>query len=236
MSDAPAEPTTAVPMGRLVLYCLSTPPVFAALLLWPAGRWDWMPGWHYVGLFSIYLALSLGVLLKVNPAVIVARMRLTSGTKTWDKWWGALSAPVITAVWVVAALDAGRYGWGPAMPGGLAWVGLGLFVPGSAIFLWAMAANPFFEKTVRIQTDRGHRVITDGPYRWVRHPGYVGFGGWIVATPLLLGSWWAFAPAALSLITLVVRTALEDRTLRRELDGYAEYAARVRYRLVPGVW
>jgi len=99
-----------------------------------------------------------------------------------------------------------------------------------------MGVNPFFEKTVRIQSERGHRVIDTGPYSFVRHPGYLGFAGWILSTPLLLGSWWALIPAILSTVCLVVRTALEDRTLRMELAGYEEYIHRVRYRLVPGIW
>ena len=111
-----------------------------------------------------------------------------------------------------------------------------LFIAGMALFSWSMGVNPFFEKTVRIQTERGHRVIDTGPYAFVRHPGYVGFFGWCLSAPLLLSSWWAFVPAILSVIGLVIRTALEDRTLLQELDGYAAYAERVRYRLMPGVW
>ncbi len=99
-----------------------------------------------------------------------------------------------------------------------------------------MGVNPFFEKTVRIQTERGHRVIDTGPYRFVRHPGYLGFCGWMLSTPLLLGSWWAFVPALLSILALVIRTTLEDRTLHNELTGYREYARRVHYRLIPRVW
>jgi protein-S-isoprenylcysteine O-methyltransferase Ste14 len=101
---------------------------------------------------------------------------------------------------------------------------------------WSMVVNPFFEKTVRIQTDRGHHVIDTGPYAYVRHPGYVGFTGWMISAPLLLDSSWAFVPALLAVVGIAIRTALEDRTLRAELPGYAEYAARVRFRLIPGVW
>ena len=99
-----------------------------------------------------------------------------------------------------------------------------------------MGENPFFEKTVRIQSERGHRVVDTGPYRLVRHPGYLGFFAWILSTPLLLGSWWAFGPAVVSVAAVVVRTALEDRTLKAELPGYADYARCVRYRLIPGLW
>ena len=99
-----------------------------------------------------------------------------------------------------------------------------------------MVVNPFFEKTVRIQKERGHHVIDTGPYAVVRHPGYAGFVGWIISAPLLLASAWAFIPALLAVVGILVRTILEDRTLQAELPGYCEYAVRVRFRLVPGVW
>ena len=96
--------------------------------------------------------------------------------------------------------------------------------------------NPFLEKTVRIETDHGHRVIDTGPYAYVRHPFYVGFVCWMLSTPLLLGSTWAFILAVLTVVGIVIRTALEDRTLHRDLPGYADYAARIRFRLIPRVW
>jgi protein-S-isoprenylcysteine O-methyltransferase Ste14 len=104
------------------------------------------------------------------------------------------------------------------------------------IIVWAMTANAFFAQTVRIQEERGHTVATGGPYRIVRHPGYVASILSQIATPLILGSVWAFIPAGLAALLFVVRTALEDKTLLEELDGYKEYAGRVRYRLLPGVW
>jgi protein-S-isoprenylcysteine O-methyltransferase Ste14 len=99
-----------------------------------------------------------------------------------------------------------------------------------------MVENRFFSGTVRIQTDREHVVVSGGPYRLVRHPGYAGSLLATICVPVVLGSWWAWVPACVSVAALVVRTALEDRVLRRELDGYAAYAARTRHRLVPGVW
>ena len=105
-----------------------------------------------------------------------------------------------------------------------------------ALVTWSMASNRFFSSYVRIQKDRGHVVASGGPYRYVRHPGYVGMLGFGLATPLILGSVWALIPAGLTLVVVVVRTALEDRTLQRELEGYQAYAQRVRYRLVPGLW
>jgi protein-S-isoprenylcysteine O-methyltransferase Ste14 len=135
----------------------------------------------------------------------------------------------------VAGLDE-RFGWSPPFAAGLHVGGALGVVLGFALFLWAMAANAFFSEGVRIQTDRGHKVATQGPYRTVRHPGYVGAMLAEAATPVLLGSLWALIPAAGSVLCYVIRTALEDRTLVAELPGYAEYTTRTRYRLLPGIW
>jgi protein-S-isoprenylcysteine O-methyltransferase Ste14 len=173
-------------------------------------------------------------LLRWNPELIERRMRFPKGTKTRDKVWAALFAPAMVSIYVVAGLEARD---GVASVLGAEWMlGLAIFVPGSALLTWSMVVNPFFEKTVRIQTEHGHRVIDRGPYAYVRHPGYVGFLGWIASTPLLLASAWAFLPVLLAVVGIVIRTALEDRTLHAELPGYPEYAARVRFRLIPGVW
>ena len=220
---------------RLMVAAVSVIPMFCALIFWPAGRWDWTAGWAYVTIVGTYLLINLVYLGRVNPEVIEHRMRLGKGTKGWDIVWSVLFTPVFLAVYVVAGWDAVRFEW-TTMPHWLWLLGLVLFIPGAALFTWSMAVNPFFEKTVRIQTERGHRVIDTGPYHVVRHPGYVGFFGWSLSVPLLLGSWWAFLPAFAAAIGIVIRTALEDRTLRAELTGYEEYATRVRYRLIPGVW
>lgn len=208
---------------------------FAALLFVPAGRLDWTAGWLYLAIVTANLALNYVQVRRRNPELIRHRMRFGKGIKTWDKIWAGLITPVFLSVYVVAGLDAGRHGWSD-MPLWLWPVGLAMFLPGTALLTWSMAVNPFFETAVRIQKERGHRVIDSGPYRLVRHPGYLGFSGWILAAPLLLGSWWAGIPSVLALAGFVVRTALEDRTLRAELPGYADYARRVRYRLIPGIW
>ena len=238
MSQATEKPgrDSETPSGwRIAFALLGTMATFVALLFVPAGRWDWLAGWLYLILVAIYSAANYAYLLRRNPELIVHRMRFGKGTKTWDKLWMVIFTPPFIAVYVVAALDAGRYGWSD-MPVALWPVGLVLLAAGMTIFSWSMGVNPFFEKTVRIQSERGHRVIDTGPYRYVRHPGYVGFFGWIVSAPLLLGSWWAFLPALISVVAVIVRTALEDRTLLNELPGYVDYASRVRFRLIPGVW
>ena len=171
----------------------------------------------------------------MNPAVIEHRLHTGKGTKSWDKLWLVFFTLVFLAIYIVAGFDAVRFAWSSMSP----WLwplGLALWLPGYVLFTWAMGVNPFFEKPVRIQTEREHRVIDTGPYSFIRHPGYLGFFGWSLSTPLFLGSWWALMPATLAIIAIVIRTALEDRTLCEELAGYREYSDRVRYRLIPGVW
>jgi len=231
-SGKPAKPVSA---ARIALAFAVFLGAVAALLFLPAGRWDWTAGWLYMAIVTIFSAVNYAALRLKNPELIAHRMRFGKGTKTWDKAWLALSAPVWCAIYLVAGLDAARFAWS-AMPLLLWPVGLAVFLAGAAVVTWSMAVNPFFETTVRIQSERGHRVVDAGPYRLVRHPGYLGFLGWLLSAPLLLGSWWAFLPAILSVVLLVLRTGLEDRTLRKELPGYRDYAGRVRFRLVPWLW
>ena len=136
---------------------------------------------------------------------------------------------------VTAGLDA-RFGWSAPIRSSVWGLGLALAFCSQMFVLRAMASNPFFALTVRLQDERGHTVVSSGPYRLFRHPGYLGSVLYNLACPLLLGSLWTFLPALLTIVLLFVRTGLEDRTLQAELPGYPEYAASTRYRLVPGVW
>ncbi len=208
--------------------------VVAGFVFVNAPRLGWTLGWIYVGIVVATLTINLACLLRWNPELIQRRMRVSKFTKTWDKVWAVLFGFAMIAIYVVAVMEArDRVSSAP----GAAWLlGLAIFVPGWALAIWSMVVNPFFEKTVRIQSERGHRVIDTGPYAYMRHPGYVGFSGWMLSTPLLLASTWAFVPALITVVLLVIRTSLEDRTLHAELPGYAEYATRVRFRLIPGVW
>lgn len=199
------------------------------------GQWDWPRGWAFVGLLLIGRLLSVPYLWRKNPEMMRRRGKIGQGTKTWDLVVLTLFGATLLAIPVVAALDI-RYRWSTMSPW-LWLVGAALYALFVAIVTWSMAVNPFFEKTVRIQSDRNHQVITSGPYGIVRHPGYIAIIlGLVFAMPLLLGSWWAFAPASLCTLTLILRTALEDRTLQQELPGYTAYAHKVRHRLLPGVW
>jgi protein-S-isoprenylcysteine O-methyltransferase Ste14 len=138
-------------------------------------------------------------------------------------------------MWIVAGLDL-RYGWLSGITPSAQIAALLIVIAGYALVVWATGTNAFFSQVVRIQTERGHTVISSGPYRYVRHPAYVGMILLVLGAPIMLGSWWALLPGGLSALLVVLRTALEDRTLQADLAGYREYAGRVRYRLLPGVW
>jgi protein-S-isoprenylcysteine O-methyltransferase Ste14 len=219
---------------RLFVRVTYLPLVFAAFF-WSAGRVDWVRGWSYLGLLTVGSAASHIYLVRHNPDVLKHRRGLGRGTKKWDLILLTFFAATFLGTMIVAALDE-RYGWS-SMSGWFWLAGAIVYAVSLAGVTWAMAVNPHFEKTVRIQNDRGHRIIDTGPYRIVRHPGYSGtIVGFALPAPFLLGSWWAIVPAALLVACIVLRTALEDRTLQRELPGYAAFAKKTRYRLLPGVW
>ncbi len=204
-------------------------------LFFLAGGWDWWQGWAYVGILSAGQSVSAALVRRRDPELLSRRAEYGEGTKAWDKAVLALFGLTYLGVLAVAALDAGR-GWSP-LPVWTWPLGAAAYLAGVGLTTWAMLVNTHFEKTVRIQADRGHTVCDRGPYRLVRHPGYVGAAlGFPLATPLLLGSAWAFAPAAACVATLVLRTALEDHTLRAELPGYEAFTRETRSRLIPGIW
>jgi protein-S-isoprenylcysteine O-methyltransferase Ste14 len=210
---------------------------YVLILFLAAGRLDWLWGWAQLLVIGAFLAAHPLLLIPINPALLAEREKgfLDEGVKRWDKLIGGLGAGMLLPLWVVAALDV-RFQWTGEMPFALHLAGLLLNVLGYALFLWAMVSNAFFAEGVRIQQERGHTVATSGPYRYVRHPGYAGAIVAGLATPFLLGSLWGLIPAILSAALYVVRTGLEDRTLKQELPGYADYARRTRHRLLPGVW
>lgn len=207
----------------------------ALLLFGGAGRLDWWAAWAYTGIYVALIAFNAFTMLRGRQELIAERAEVRAGWKGWDKIIGSAMSLSWLATLLAAGLDM-RFGWSPALPGAAQAAGAVLVALGFLTFSWAMASNPFFSSVVRIQKERGHTVVTGGPYRFVRHPGYAGSVVYILATPLLLGSLWAYVPAVLACILLVARTALEDRTLLAELPGYREYAGRVPYRLLPGLW
>lgn len=222
------------PNRLVVLVVLAICVIWAGLLFVLARHLGWSLGWIYVGVFVAHGVASTVCVSLWNPVLIGRRMQIGAETKAWDIVWILVFLSILGAVYVVATRDLGTREPGPP---GAAWViGAAIFVSGWVLVTWSMVANPFFEKTVRIQADHGHRVVDRGPYAYIRHPGYVGFSALLLSTPLLLASTWTFLPALAAVLALVIRTVLEDRTLQAELAGYAEYATRVRFRLIPGVW
>jgi protein-S-isoprenylcysteine O-methyltransferase Ste14 len=210
--------------------------VMVALILFlSAGRWDWVMGWALVGITALWVIATGLVVIPRYPELLAERLGPRKGGKTWDTTIMGIVGLGTIARYIVAGLDV-RYGWTTGVPVALQVIGLVIAALGYALVVWATASNAFFSQIVRIQQERGHTVATGGPYRYVRHPSYVGTILFELATPIMLGSWWALIPGGLDAILFAVRTALEDKTLQRELDGYKEYAERVEYRLLPGVW
>lgn len=200
--------------------------------------WDifWIDGWLYLGVFSVCSIISTILMVCHNPELLEERMQPGPDAKSWDRILAPLMAGVCPALIVATAALEVRLDDTSSFSLFLQDASVAGAVAGHALMTWAMMSNNFFSALVRIQKDRGHRVTTKGPYRFVRHPGYVGMLLFAVCTPFILGSVWALIPAAANLIVGIVRTALEDRTLQRELAGYSGYARVVPYRLLPGIW
>jgi len=206
------------------------------ILFASAGTLAWINAWIYVGLISVATIISTIVLARVNPELLNGRGTVTkAGTKTFDKVWLAIYPVFTFGNLVVMGFDAVRYQWS-VMPFWLTFVGIFMFIFAMVVSAWAMAVNKFFEWTVRIQNDRGQYVCTSGPYGTIRHPRYAGLILSLLAYPFILGSWWGFLPNIVLSLIIVIRTALENRTLQKELSGYAEYAQKVKYRLIPLIW
>jgi protein-S-isoprenylcysteine O-methyltransferase Ste14 len=204
-------------------------------VFWSAGRVDWWPGWVAIGVWLAWFTAMDVVLLHLNPDLMAERLAPPKGAKGWDRVILSLLRLAQLARYILAGLDQ-RYGWTGAFPLSVQVAAIMVCLLGGALFVWAMASNTFFSQIMRIQTDLGHALATGGPYRFVRHPGYSGMILFDLALSALLASWWSILAGGLCAFLLILRTALEDRTLKVELNGYVEYARRVRYRLVPGIW
>ena len=212
--------------------------VYPLVFFITAGDWKWGWGWVFYIILTVFLTAHPLLLIPINPQLLAERARgtQTADTKQWDRILTMIGGGILPfGSQLLSALDH-RLGWTVQLPVNLHILATAVTIIGFVLFLWAMVSNAFFTEGVRIQTERGHTVCESGPYRYVRHPGYVGSILSILGLPLILGSLWALIPAVAGGTAFFVRTALEDRTLQLELKGYAEYAARVRYRLVPGLF
>ena len=230
-------------LRRLILQAVLAPLVIILMLFLLAGRWDYWQGWVWVFLILVS-ELLMGTILTRNRDLIEERLNPKEGMKPWDRFYFGLTTSLYFITIGIAGLDA-RFGWtsppalapgASVMPPVVYWAGVAVYILGQAIFLWARYTNNFFSSVVRIQADRGQTVCKDGPYRYVRHPGYVGGFLYTITVGFVLGSWWASIPQVLAALLLIWRTVLEDKTLQAELPGYMEYTKETRYRLIPGVW
>jgi protein-S-isoprenylcysteine O-methyltransferase Ste14 len=210
--------------------------VYTALLFGAAGTLRWPQAWLYVAVLVLVLAWYVAIVSVKHPDLIEERARPPADAKRWDRPLVAIVAGVGPLAMLLAAGVECRQRGGPGEFSATPWAGALLVGAGGALANWAVAANRFFSGLVRIQHDRGHHVVDSGPYAWVRHPGYAGSLLNNFGAAAALQSWWALQVALVLLVVTVLRTSMEDRTLRAELDGYEDYATRVRFRLVPGIW
>lgn len=208
--------------------------ILAALFV-PAGTLKWTEAWIFVILYTVAVLAAVAWMKKKAPGLFQERTKRKKDAKSWDKMFMALYSIFLLVLLILPGLDAVRFRWSavPTIVKVIAFIG---YLPGFWIVFWAMRENAFLSDVVRIQEDRGHTVCTTGPYKLVRHPMYVGIILIMVCFPFSLGSLYTLIPAAIIIVLFIFRTDLEDKTLQRELSGYKEYAQKVRYRLIPGIW
>jgi protein-S-isoprenylcysteine O-methyltransferase Ste14 len=210
--------------------------IMAGSMILGARRLDWLPGWAFLAVYLAITVVAVAYLRRTNPEVLIARSSFHWRDQTpAHKVIFVLLIAFFLAIFPVAALDDGRFHWS-RVPLWLTLAGYLLFLIGNVGSAWVLRANKFAEPSVSIQADRNHKLVDNGPYTIVRHPLYAAAFLFCFGMPLALASYWAFIPAALGYLVIIVRTAMEDHMLQNGLAGYKEYAARVRYRLIPGVW
>jgi len=206
--------------------------IMAFILFASSGSLNWTMAWLLIG---IHLLGTIFISLKINHGLINERAQEKEGIKEWD----VKLVRVMNIIGLIALLVAGldiRFGWTGSFPLPVEIVAMMVVIVGYVFLAWAAISNEYFSRIVRIQEERGHIVIMNGPYRYVRHPGYLGLILCALAQPLMLGSLWALIPATFTAIVLLVRTNLEDKTLQGELEGYKNYTSQVRYRILSWVW
>lgn len=222
---------------RVIIQVLLFVVIVPCLPLLISRQWDWWEAWVYALVSILGFVISRAIAARRHPGLLAERARMLhhEDAKPWDKTLAPLVGLGGAVIPLVVGLDA-LFGWSPGFSLAVEIAALVLILIGYALGSYALAENAYFSGMVRIQADRGQHVVSSGPYRWVRHPGYVGALMAYLATPFFLDSGWALLPTLFLTAALIIRTRLEDLTLQAELDGYRAYAQRVRYRLLPGVW
>jgi len=226
------RPDTIKNILRRLMQVSMTVIITLIILLVSAGIIKWIYAWIYT-LASVLVIITNAIIFPTE--LISERGRKKENVEKWDKIiTGIIIIPWFT-LYLIAGLDI-RLGWSPELTFWVHITALITFILGNALVSWAMIANNYFSTSVRIQYDRGHTVSSGGPYRYIRHPGYLGMIIFLLSTPIILGSFWALIPAIVTVILFIIRTSFEDNTLKKKLEGYKEYAERVKYRLISGIW
>jgi protein-S-isoprenylcysteine O-methyltransferase Ste14 len=204
-------------------------------LFWSAGRINWLAAWAVIIVTAAWVLATAIVIIRFNPNLLAERLGPRKGAKSWDTIIVSILGITQLIRYIVAGLDQ-RYGWTGDIPLAAQISGLIVCILGYALFVWATYSNAYFSQVVRIQSEHGHSVVTGGPYRYVRHPAYIGAILFEFAVSVTLASWWALIFSIIGAVLLVLRTIFEDRTLQAELPGYQDYSHKVPNRLLPGVW
>jgi protein-S-isoprenylcysteine O-methyltransferase Ste14 len=229
-----ADPVSPLKLAGAALYIAAWP----ALVFVVAGDWRWLEAWLFAGWFLVHCATVIVWLYLKDPALLAERYRRpgTGGQKRRDQVVVYAIAAGFASWIVVMPLDARRFGWTPPPPAGLEVAGGTLLLASALLLFRSFRDNTFLSPLVRIQTEREQRVVSTGVYGFVRHPMYLGAVLMFVGTPLLLGSAGGLLLAAAMTLLLAFRITGEERALADELEGYAEYRRKVRYRLLPFIW
>ena len=213
--------------------------LFAVALLWPAGNWLWPEAWAIIIIWSLFGVLLTSYLMRHDPALLTERLKLLpirKGQKTWDRVIMLLFVAAAIGLYIVPGFDVIRYQWSEPIPVWIRIFALALHLPCFILLAWVFRENKYLAQTVKIDKQRGHKVITTGPYSFVRHPMYSIVIVLFTAHPVALGSNYALILSAVLTVLLIVRTYFEDRMLHAELEGYTDYAQKTRYRLLPHIW
>ena len=209
--------------------------IFFSILFISAGKIDYWQGLIYVSIGFLMVVLNYTV-LRIDPDLLKERSKPGENTRKWDKAILGITLLATISMYIIAGLDSGRYHWSPNFHWSFYLLGAILTALGQLLFLIAQKQNRFFSSTVRIQTDRDHAVCDTGLYKIVRHPAYLGSIIQSLGFPLIFGSLWSILPICAMIILLIIRTSLEDQTLKDELKGYLEYSEKTRYKIFPNVW
>ncbi len=227
--------TTNIP--KLLAQVVVVVAIVGVILFLSAGRADWPMAWVFLGAYLACLVITVLMITRSNPEMIAERAEYKPrpGVRNWDTLLTTLFRLSFLVTALIPSLDV-RFGWTKPIPLAVQILALVIGLLSYGLVAWTMLTNRFATVYVRIQAERGHAAVTGGPYRFVRHPFYVGVITLMLAVPVALGSLWGLVPAGLGIVMMIVKTALEDQMLQAQLDGYREYAQRVRYRLLPGIW